>query len=135
MQSSGWRTAGLLGTEWTMSGPVYADALRRRGLGRVVPDAARRAQIHRAIFEELCRGEFLAPTVEMFRQAIGELGAAGADCAILGCTEIPLIIHEGNSPLPVLDSTRLLARQAVVEAISGRSLHVEDGWIATGVAG
>jgi aspartate racemase len=129
MQAGGWRAAGLLGTTWTMSGPVYANALQRRGLRRLVPDEARRAQINGAIFEELCQGVFLPSTTDMFLAAIRELAAGGADCAILGCTEIPLIINEQNSSLPVLDSTRLLARYAVREALSGRPLRHSGGWL------
>ena len=130
MQSAGWRAAGLLGTAWTMTGPVYADALQRRGLRRLIPDEARREQIQRAIFDELCQGTFLPSTTEMFRDAIRDLAAAGADCAILGCTEIPLIINAENSPLPAIDSTRLLARYAVSEALSGRSRERRGGWLS-----
>jgi aspartate racemase len=65
----------------------------------------------------------------MFLEVIRELAAAGADCAILGCTEIPLIINEDNSPLPVLDSTRLLATYAVREALSGQRPGCSGGWV------
>jgi aspartate racemase len=129
IEAAGHRTAGLLGTRWTMTGPVYAAALERRGLGRLVPPEAQREQINRAIFDELCLGVFPAATTAMFVSAIQDLRAAGADCVILGCTEIPLIIDEDNSPLPVLDSTRLLAQYAVREAVSGRQLQNAAGWI------
>jgi aspartate racemase len=129
MKAREHKVAGLLGTRWTMTGPVYAAALERHGFGRVIPDEARREQINQAIFEELCQAQFLPSTTGMFVQAIHELADAGAHCAILGCTEIPLIIDEQNSPLPPLDSTRLLARYAVREAVSGDALRVEGGWI------
>lgn len=129
MKGAGWRLAGLLGTKWTMTGPVYPRALERQGLAVRVPADARQAEINRAIFDELCQGVFLPPTTEMFIDAIRDLRAAGCDCVILGCTEIPLIIEQRNSPLPVLDSTRLLAAYAVREAISARSAEC-DGWIA-----
>ena len=129
MQAAGWRAAGLLGTTWTITGPVYAEALQRRGLRRLVPSDASREQINRAIFEELCQGTFLPSTTDMFLDAIRDLAAAGADCAILGCTEIPLIINEENSPLPVLDSTRLLATYAVREALSGKPLRCTGDWV------
>ena len=132
MKVSGWRVAGLLGTQWTMTGPVYPRALKRQGLTAHRPVEARHEPIHRAIFEELCQGIFLPSTTEMFVEAIRELGTAGADCVILGCTEIPLIINQDNSSLPVLDSTRLLATYAVREAMSGRSPVREGGWIAIG---
>ena len=129
MAAGGWRTAALLGTEWTMVGPVYADALRRRGFGHLIPDERTRSRINRAIFEELCLGVFAPSTTEFFVRAIEEMGSRGADCAILGCTEIPLIISDSNSPLPVLDSTRLLAKYAVLEAVDDRPLPSGGAWL------
>lgn len=129
MEAGGWRHAGLLGTEWTMTGPVYAKALGERGLRGLIPEAPTRERLHKAIFEELCRGVFRAETAALFVGAIGELRAKGADCVILGCTEIPLIITPDNSPLPVLDSTRLLAKYAVLEALSDEPLDTESGWL------
>ena len=128
MDARGWKTAALLGTKWTMTGTVYADALQRRGLGRLIPDEPTRARINEAIFEELCQGVFAPSTTEVFVKAIDDLRAKGADCAILGCTEIPLIISEGNSPLPVLDSTRLLAGYAVAAAVDPQPLPAR-GWL------
>jgi len=132
MGKSGWKAAGLLGTRWTMTGPIYADALGRRGYTRLIPEERRREEIHAAIFEELCQGLFRPPTTDLFVRTIDELRAAGADCVILGCTEIPLVISDENSPLPVLDSTRLLARYAVREALEDRPLVTEGGWISGG---
>jgi aspartate racemase len=129
MGEGGWKAAGLLGTRWTMTGPVYAAALRKRGFERLIPDEARRVEINRAIFEELCQGRFLPSTTDLFVRTIRDLAASGADCAILGCTEIPLIISNENSPLPVLDSTRLLATRAVRAAVDDRALDTEGGWI------
>ena len=122
MAARGLRAAGLLGTRWTMTGTVYADALRRRGFERLIPDEPTRAAIDAAIFDELCQGVITAETTSLFEGAIEDLAARGADCAILGCTEIPLIITDANSALPVLDSTRLLARHAVAEALHDRPL-------------
>jgi len=132
MSEAGWKSAALLGTRWTMTGPVYGAALRERGLGCLIPDEKNREAINRAIFDELCQGRFLQSTTDMFVRCIAELGAAGADCVILGCTEIPLIITEANSPLPVLDSTRLLAKWAVREALDTRALPRTSGWIDVG---
>ena len=129
MQSRGLGAAALLGTRWTMTGPVYARALADRGLDRLVPPPARREELDRAIFDELCLGRFLPETAELFVRTIGELGAEGADCAILGCTEIPLIVSDGNSPLPTLDSTRLLARYAVREAVREGVPRPDGGWL------
>jgi aspartate racemase len=129
MAERGWKNAALLGTKWTMSGTVYPDALRRRGFDRLVPDDATRSRIDHAIFDELCQGIFEPATTEVFVRAIDALGSLGADCVILGCTEIPLIISEANSTLPVLDSTRLLAEYAVREAVDDRPLRAENGWL------
>lgn len=132
MKAAGWRVAGLLGTRWTMTGPVYPRALRRQGLTAHVPGEDRRERINRAIFDELCQGVFPPSTTAMFVDTIRELGAAGADCVILGCTEIPLIISPDNSPLPVLDSTRLLASHAVRLAVHGQATTRDGGWLAVG---
>jgi aspartate racemase len=129
MKAAGWNVAGLLGTQWTMTGSVYPRALERQGLTPLPPRQRRREQIHHAIFEELCQGVFLSSTTEIFVDAIRELRAAGADCVILGCTEIPLIIDDDNSPLPVLDSTRLLATYAVRQAVADQELALDGGWL------
>jgi aspartate racemase len=129
MAEQGHRKAALLGTKWTMTGRVYPEALARRGFERVIPDEATRATINDAIFEELCQGVFEPDTTRVFVEAIDALRLEGADCAILGCTEIPLIVSHANSPLPVLDSTRLLASYAVREAVSERLLAPLGGWL------
>jgi aspartate racemase len=126
----GWKRVGLLGTKWTMTGPVYARALEQLGLERIVPDEATREQLNTAIFNELCQSIFNAETTQRFVNAIEDLKERGAECVILGCTEIPLIITEANSPLPVLDSTRLLAKYAVTEAISDKPIDIKSGWLA-----
>lgn len=132
MKAAGWKVAILLGTRWTMTGPVYPRALGRQRLSARTPGDARQAQINRAIFDELCQGVFRPATTQIFVQAIHELAAAGAECAILGCTEIPLIIDDRNSPLPVLDSTRLLATYAVREAMNTAAPAQDGGWIIVG---
>lgn len=129
MTTIGGKVAGLLGTKWTMSGNVYPKALSIYGLEVVTPNQSCQAEINRAIFEELCLGNFLKSTTDTFVQAIRELKEHGADCVILGCTEIPLIINSDNSPLPVLDSTRLLAEYAVREAMRTESPRSRNGWI------
>ena len=130
MAASGWRHAALLGTKWTMTGPVYPRALERNGLTFSIPNEPARERLNDAIFNELCRGIFSERTTRLFLDAIEDLAARGADCAILGCTEIPLIVTSANSPLPVLDSTRLLAKYGVREAVSERPIRIRDGWIA-----
>ena len=129
LEERGWSKPGLLGTKWTMTGTVYRDALGRRGYDRLVPDEGTREALNVAIFDELCLGVFRPATTDLFVRAIEDLRAAGADCVILGCTEIPLIISEENSPLPILDSTRLLAKHAVREAVHDRPLAPGGHWI------
>ena len=102
----GWRRVGLLGTNWTMTGAVYANALESHRLERLVPDEPTRMRLNSAIFDELCQGVFKSETTALFVDAIRQLKERGAECVILGCTEIPLIITPDNSPLPTLDSTR-----------------------------
>ena len=126
----GWKHAGLLGTKWTMTGPVYAKAIEKRGLKRSIPEESMREKLNTAIFEELCQGIFRTETTTLFLQAIDDLRSKGADCVILGCTEIPLIITSANASLPVLDSTRLLAAYAVREALNERRITIKAGWLA-----
>lgn len=126
---NGWRRVGLLGTKWTMTGAVYANALESHKLERLVPDEATRMRLNSAIFDELCQGVFRPETTTLFVEAIRQLKERGAECVILGCTEIPLIITPQNSPLPTLDSTRLLARYAVAEALHHEHIVAKSGWL------
>ena len=129
IMKQGWKRVGLLGTKYTMTGPAYERALAQRGLERIVPDEPVREQLNTAIFDELCQAIFNAETTQRFIDAIEDLKARGAECVILGCTEIPLIVTETNSPLPVLDSTRLLAKYAVKEATNERPIDIKAGWL------
>ena len=124
----GWKRIGLLGTRYTMTGPVYRSALEKRNCELLVPDEPTRARLNAAIFDELCMGVFKTSTTDYFLQAIEDLKSRGAECVILGCTEIPLIVTPENSALPTFDSTRLLAKYAVHEAISDRPLP-KSGWL------
>ena len=125
----GWKRVGLLGTKWTMTGPVYARILEQRNLERLIPDKPVREQLNAAIFDELCQAIFDEKTTQLFLSAIDDLKSRGAECVILGCTEIPLIVNATNSSLPILDSTRLLAKYAVKEATSDRAIEIPTGWL------
>lgn len=120
---------GLLGTRWTMEGEVYARALTEYSIERLVPDAAEQALLHRLIFDELCNGHFGESAVTPFLNAIDRLRARGAQAVILGCTEIPIVVSDDNASLPTLDSTRLLARDAVALAMSDDALPSPGGWV------
>lgn len=113
----GRRKVGILGTKWTMIGPVYPGAFGRRGIGWLVPDEGDRKTIDDIIFGELCLGVFTDESRDAYLRIIGKLAAQGCDAVALVCTEIPLLITEDVSPLPILDSTRLLARAAVAVAV------------------
>jgi aspartate racemase len=107
---------GILGTRFLMEGPVYPSKLGVRGIDAVIPDAADRERINAIIFDELVCGEFTDASRRYLQGVIRELGARGCDAVVLGCTEIPLLVSEAESPLPAIDSTRTLARAALREA-------------------
>ena len=81
------------------------------------PDAGEREEINRIIMDELVYGVFKPEAVAYFQRVIGRMKEDGCDAVVLGCTEIPLIMNDGNSPLPTLDSTRLLAQAALRRAV------------------
>ncbi len=124
---AGYRQVGILGTNWTMSGPVYPGALGRRGIGHAVPDKADRDIVHAIIMDELCLGVIRDEARAEFAPIIADLARKGCDAVALVCTEIPLLIGPDDSPLPTLDSTRLLARAAVAVAIGESAMPVWRG--------
>lgn len=132
LSKNGSKHVGLLGTRWTMTGPVYETALKKCGLERLIPDEDSREKINSAIFDELCLGIFEEGTTKMFLGAIDDLKSRGAECVVLGCTEIPLIVSDENSSLPTFDSTRLLAKYAILEAVSDRPIEMKSGWLPIG---
>jgi aspartate racemase len=109
----GYRRLGVLGTRYLMEGPVYATKLAAQGLDYTIPEPECRRRISQIIFDELVYGRFEEPARSYFKAVIAQLKEQGCDAVVLGCTEIPLLISEANSPLPLLDSTRLLARAAL----------------------
>lgn len=115
----GFRRVGLIGTRWLVDSEVYPEKLEARGLEYVRPSNAERDEINRIIMEELTYGVFNAESVAFHQRVIGRMKDGGCDAVVLGCTETPLIINESNSPLPTLDSTRLLARAALRKAMRG----------------
>jgi aspartate racemase len=123
----GRRKVGILGTKYTMTGPVYPGALGRRGLEWAVPDEDDRALVNRIIFDELCLGVFTDEARSAYVRIIEKLAADGCDAVALVCTEIPLLITADVSPLPILDSTRLLARAAVEVAVGERRMPTWRG--------
>jgi len=118
----GFGRLGLTGTRWLVESEVYPEKLAARGLEFVRPTAAERDEINRIIMDELVYGVFRPESVLIFQQVIERMKGEGCDAVVLGCTEIPLIVNDGNSPLPVLDSTRLLARAALRRAVGGSTV-------------
>jgi aspartate racemase len=114
----GFQRIGLTGTRWLVDSEVYPEKLSARGLAFVRPAPEERLEISRIIMEELVYGVFKPEAVSYFQRVIERLKGEGCDAVVLGCTEIPLIMNDGNSPLPTLDSTRLLARAALRRAVS-----------------
>ena len=113
-----YRRVGLLGTRYTMAGPVYSDSLGKLGIDAVVPEAADFETVDRIIFAELVDGVFKDASRQAYNQAIARLRDRGCDAVALACTEIPLLVRSSESPLPTLDSTRLLAAAALREALA-----------------
>ncbi|MBV9302863.1 MAG: amino acid racemase [Acidobacteriaceae bacterium] len=112
----GFRRAGLTGTRYLVESNIYPEKLKLRGLECMRPNAAEREEIDRIIMDELVYGVFKPEAISYFQQVIGRMQREGCDSVILGCTEIPLIMNDSNSPLPTLDTTRLLARAALHRA-------------------
>jgi aspartate racemase len=113
----GFRKLGLTGTRFLVRSDVYPDKLIARGLDMVGPTGDEREAIDRIIMEELVYGRFTAESAAYFQRVFSRMKNEGCDAVILGCTEIPLLMNDANSPLPTLDSTRLLARAALARAV------------------
>ena len=115
-KTRGYRRLALTGTRYLVESDVYPGALSAAGVDFVRPEKDEREEINRIIFDELVYGVFKPEAVGYFQRVITRLKDEGCDAVILGCTEIPLIMNDANSPLPTLDSTRLLARAALHRA-------------------
>lgn len=117
----GFRRVGILGTRFTMGAgaPVYRPVLDALGIETMVPDAADAETVDAIIFAELVDGVFTDASREIYNRVIARLSDRGCDAVALACTEIPLLVRPEESPLPTLDSTRLLAKAALREALTG----------------
>ena len=114
---AGIQTVALLGTKYTMTQDFYKEKLIERGLTVVVPDEQGIERVNHIIYNELCLGAISDESREEFIGIINQLKDNGATGVILGCTEIGLLIHQEDSPIPVFDTTEIHARQAALEAI------------------
>ena len=113
----GYVRLGILGTKYLTEGPVYPEALEEFRIESKIPDEADRERINEIIFKELVNGIFLEASRLYLNEVAGKLKARGCDAVVLGCTEIPLVVQPDDTPLPTLDSTRLLARAALRRAL------------------
>jgi len=109
VERRGFRRVGLTGTRWLVESDVYP-------AGYVRPTEAERAEIHRIIMDELVYGVFNPEGIAFLQNTIARMKGEGCDAVALCCTELPLVMNDANSPLPTLDSTRLLARAALRKA-------------------
>ena len=116
-ERNGYKRLGILGTKYLAEGPVYSSRLNELGIEREIPDEEDRIRINEIVFKELVNGVFLESSRIYFNKVTEKLKSRGCDAVVLGCTEIPLIVRPDDCPLPTLDSTRLLARAAIKEAI------------------
>src|SRR5262245_52889146 len=115
----GFRRLGLTGTRWLVESEVYPQKLTARGMAFMRPDPDERDEINRIIMDELVCSVFKPEAVATFQRVMRRMKDDGCDAVVLACTEIPLIMSDANSPLPTLDSTRLLARAALRRAVQG----------------
>jgi aspartate racemase len=113
----GFKRLGILGTRFLMRGPVYRSKLAPVGIECRVPNSEQCTRINQIIYDELICARFLPESRAYFQSVIGDLARSGCDAVALACTEIPLLISAADSPIPILDSTRILARAALRKAI------------------
>ena len=118
IEEMGLSRVGLLGTRYTMEGEFYRDRLAEHGIEAIVPAEDERAELHRIIYEELTRGIVKEGSRAYYRDVIGGLVSRGAEGIVLGCTEIPLLVKEDDSPVPVFDTAALHADAALSAALS-----------------
>ncbi len=116
----GLTTVGLLGTLYTMQGPLYPNALAQRGIQTLTPGAEEQAYVNQVIYNELVAGVIQEEARQGFLQVIAGLIDRGAQGIILGCTEIPMLIKDGDVPVPLFDTTRIHAEAALRLAVQGR---------------
>jgi aspartate racemase len=118
IRAAGLAKVGLLATRFTMEQDFYRGRLERSGLTVLVPDADERTEIHRIIYEELCLGVVREASAATYRTIMANLVARGADGLILGCTEIGLLVGAGDTNVPLFDTARIHAEDAVDWALS-----------------
>ena len=117
-RNQGFGKLGITGTKYLMTGPVYPESLQKHQLDQEIPNAEDRERIDEIIFSELVYGVFSDESRQYFNRVFEDLKDRGCDAVVLGCTEIPLLIDASDTPLPTLDSTRLLAKAALERSLA-----------------
>ncbi|MBR0781530.1 aspartate/glutamate racemase family protein [Bradyrhizobium iriomotense] len=117
IRAKGYRRVGLLGTRFTMEEDFYIDRLRAHDLDVLVPPEGGRADVNRIIYEELCLGIVTAPSRRRYQDVMAALVASGAECIILGCTEITMLVGESDTTVETFDTTAIHAETAADFAI------------------
>jgi aspartate racemase len=125
--SDGRGRVGVLGTRYTMDGPLYPRALAARGIDSEIPAEDDRQLVNKIIFDELVNGVFTEQSRQEYQRVIAGLAERGCDAVALVCTEIPLLATPADSPLPTLESTRLLARAGLAVGVGDRPLPTWRG--------
>lgn len=117
IRAKGYRRVGLLGTKFTMEEEFYAGRLRAHGLDVLLPSADAQAEVNRIIYDELCLGIVAAPSRRRYQEAMAALVARGAECIILGCTEITMLVGQDDTTVETFDTTAIHAETAADFAI------------------
>lgn len=119
LQQDGIERVGLLGTRFTMEQEFYKGRLQQQfGIDVLIPDAEQRQQVHRVIYEELCMGTIRPESRAQYIEIVEDLHRRGAQAVILGCTEIALLIQQHDTDVPLYDTTKIHAEQAVQLALT-----------------
>lgn len=118
LKQDGITRVGLLGTRFTMEQAFYRNRLEDAGIEVITPDEDQRAEVHRVIYEELCRGEIIPESRTSYLDIVASLSGRGAQAVILGCTEIGLLIRQADTEVPLYDTTEIHAAQAVELALN-----------------
>lgn len=118
LKENGVRRVGLLGTRFTMEQDFYRERLEEAGIEVLTPDETQRNDVHRIIYEELCRGDIRGASRETYLAVVASLADRGTQGVILGCTEIGLLINQSDTAIPLYDTTVIHARQAVAQSLA-----------------
>ncbi|HDM8039253.1 TPA: aspartate/glutamate racemase family protein [Vibrio fluvialis] len=119
LQQDGIERVGLLGTRFTMEQEFYKGRLQQQfGIDVLIPDAEQRQQVHRVIYEELCLGTIRPESRAQYVEIVEDFHRRGAQAVILGCTEIALLIQQHDTDVPLYDTTKIHAEQAVQLALT-----------------